>query len=207
MRDEEKHDWQQFHTRMLSGDPTAFAELCNVALDYISDFLGHRLSVPDKELCDSLAIDTLLRFREAPEKYDPHKSSLGTYLCMDARGDMLNEIEKRKRRNRRIVRLDEEFVEVQSEDGNNEQEDIDDWLLKYTSLSREQLLRELSNELSPTDKQIVISIAEGVRDVEHYAAIMGVQHLSAEEQKREVKRAKDRIKKKLERFGKRKGAE
>ncbi len=203
----EKQDWQEFHERILKDDSTAFAELCEVALDYISDFINRRLSMPDQELCDSLAIDTLLKYREAPEKYNPQKSSLRTYLCMDARGDMLNELEKRKRRNKRIVQLDEEFVELQSEDGNSIQEDIDDWLLKYTSISREQLLQELSDELSPIDIQIVISMSDGIRDVEHYSAIIGVQNLSAEERKREVKRAKDRIKKKLERFGKRKGAE
>jgi hypothetical protein len=52
-------------------------------------------------------------------------------------------------------------------------------------------------ELSPEDREFLRLRGEGVRSTHVYAQVLGIAHLPAEQQKREVKRAKDRLDKRL----------
>jgi hypothetical protein len=73
---------------------------------------------------------------------------------------------------------------------------------RATDSSFEDILEALSDELSAVDEQILLLILEGVRDGRRYAEVMQITHLDGPTQRREIKRAKDRITKKLQRFGK-----
>jgi hypothetical protein len=62
-------------------------------------------------------------------------------------------------------------------------------------------LAALDAELDPIDKDILLLMMEGVRETHRYAQVMGIVHQDEMEQRREVKRAKDRLIKQLQRFG------
>ena len=52
---------------------------------------------------------------------------------------------------------------------------------------------------NPNDQQLLALRLQGVRRTEAFAEILGITHLPIETQRREVKRAKDRIDKMLRR--------
>ena len=78
---------------------------------------------------------------------------------------------------------------------------LGEWLQQHTNLSSEEIISLLEQELTDEDQQMLLLMLEGVRDSEQYAAVMGISQWDTGEQRAEVKRAKDRLTKKLSRFG------
>jgi RNA polymerase sigma-70 factor (ECF subfamily) len=152
-----------------------------------------------------IVIDTLLNFRKELEKYDPEKITLFAFLRMAVRGDMLNLIDKNRRQEQRLVDLDDPAIEsgLPQADSVEAHFELDEWLQQHTDLSRQELLEALANELDNTDREILLLMLEGVRATTEYAEVMGIGYQDEVDQRREVKRAKDRIIKKLQRFGQR----
>lgn len=195
----------ELHERIVEQEPTAFAELCQVALPHLVAFLRSGFSGQDPHLHETVAIDLLLAYQRRPEQYDPQKLSLLAYLRMAARHDMLNAIDKQARRQRKLASLDDPLVELQAGGRNNIQEafELDEWLQQHTDLSLQEILEQLSAELDETDERVLLLMLEGVRETARYADVMGLEWADAESQRRDVKRAKDRVMQKLRRFGER----
>ncbi len=124
---------------------------------------------------------------------------------MAARHDLLNMLDKSGRREKRLVDIHDPAIQplLPSEDTIAEAHDIDHWLARHTHLTRQQLLQSLENELTRTDKELILLMLDGIRDSRQYALAMGISHLDTGRQRAEVKRAKDRLTKKLQRFGSR----
>jgi RNA polymerase sigma-70 factor (ECF subfamily) len=202
---EPKRTWQdEKFKRLLQSDPTAFAELCERVLPQLVTFLQNRFPQQDGHHLEMVAIDVLLRFRTEPEKYDPQKLSLVAYLRMAARGDMLNLLDKNRRRDQHLTELEALPVEL-DENPIETYFALDEWLEQYTDLSRQEVLAALEAELDPDDRGILILMMEGVRETHRFAEVMGIAELDEMAQRREVKRAKDRLIKQLQRFGQRIG--
>jgi len=202
---EPNRTWQdEKYQRLLRNDPTAFAELCEQILPHLVAFLQSIFPQQETHNLEMVAIDVLLRFRTEPEKYDPQKLSLVAYLRMAARGDMLNLLDKNRRRERRFVNLENLSTEPE-ENLIEEHFALDEWLEQHTDLSRQELLAALDVELDPSDKGLLLLMLEGVRETHRYAQVMGITHQDETVQRREVKRAKDRLIKQLQRFGQRIG--
>jgi RNA polymerase sigma-70 factor (ECF subfamily) len=193
--------WQdEKYQHLLRNNPTAFAELCERILPYLVAFLQSHFPQQEMHHLEMVAIDVLLRFRAEPEKYDPQKLSLAAYLRMAARGDMLNLLDKNRRRQRRLVNL--ENLPVEPEENPIEAHfALDEWLAQHTELSRRELLAALDAEIDPNDKDILMLMLEGVRETERYAEVMGIAGEDETRQRQAVKRAKDRLIKQLQRFG------
>ncbi len=201
---EPPRQWQDGqHQRMVRGDPTAFAELCETALPHLVAFLQANFPQQDAHLHETIAIDLLLDYQESPRQYDPARLSLFAYLRMAARRDMLNAIDREQRRISHLADLEDPAVEFQMLQRNSVQDDVllDEWLAQHTRLSREEILRTLQAELDPVEEQILLLMVENVRSTERYAAVMGLDGLDQKAQQRKVKQAKDRLLKKLRRFG------
>lgn len=204
MISEPDRNWQnQLHQRILREDPTAFAELCEEALPHLVAFLRQRFSQSDGDLHEMTAVDCLLQYHARPEQYDTNKLSLFSFLRMAARNDLLNLLDKYGRQNKRLLNIDDPGVQalLPAEDTIAEAGRLDDWLAQHTTLSRQQLLQALDGELTRTDKELILMMFDGVRDSRHYAFVMGLTDLDTGQQRVEVKRAKDRLTKKLQRFG------
>ncbi len=204
--DEPSRHWQdQQHQRILQHDITAFAELCERALPHLVTFLRQHFPQSDFHLHETAAIDCLLNYQMRPGQYHPDQLSLFAYLRMAARGDLLNLIEKNKRKARRLVDIDDPTIQSQipAQNSPDDEPAMQDWLAERTSMPAAEIRKAFHAELNDTDRQILQLMLAGVRETAVYADIMGITHLDVAEQKRAVKRAKDRVNKKAWRFGKR----
>ncbi len=202
---EPAHEWQEhIHRRVLAHDPTAFAELCEAALPHLVAFLSEAFPQQDVHLRETIAIDLLLGYQSKPQQYDAGRLSLFAYLRMAARYDMLNALDRQRRDESRLVDLDGRSVELGLSDRNTEQDDaFEEWLREHTEWPFGEIVRALRAGLSATDEQVLMLMLSGERRSAAYAEAIGIAHLDEAAQRREVKRAKDRILKKLRRLGQR----
>jgi hypothetical protein len=78
----------RLHADVCAGDPTAWSRVFTTLLDPLVDWLGFRWpDRRDSEQLHDFAVDSIMSYLQAPGRYDPTKSSLLSYLCMDAHGD------------------------------------------------------------------------------------------------------------------------
>ena len=196
--------WQnEQHHRILRRDVIAFAQLCELALPHLISFLEARFVHAEDHLHQSIATDSLLSYRANPTQYNPDKLSLFAFLRMAAKNDMLNALDKAGRVEQRLLDIDDHGVQSQLalEDTPSKELDRASWLQQYTDQTPSDILQTLADELNPTDQQVLLLMCEGVRPTARYAEVLGITHLPEDAQRREVKRVKDRLNKKLQRFG------
>jgi len=201
---EPSRHWQiQKHQQILNEDsPTAFAQLSELALPHLIEFLQQEFRQVEVHLHETAAIDCLLTYYAAPEKYDPEKLTLFAYLRMAARHDLLNAIDHSKRQRRPLLNIDEPAIQNQLVTETNSESDpfyFEQWL-ENGDTNKQTMLRQFETELNTTDRQLFLLMLNGVRETEPYAEIMQLASQPISEQRREVKRAKDRLTKKLTRF-------
>lgn len=202
---EPSRPWQrQKHQEILEqSSPTAFAQLSELALPHLTEFLQREFRQVEHHLHETAAIDCLLTYHQAPEKYNPEKLTLFAYLRMSARHDLLNAIDKTNRQKRPLVDLDDPTVQTQLIDNAELEPEaflLADWLNGEATPPEQTLLRSFETNLNSTDRQLFLLMLNGVRKTEPYADILGVVGLPVAEQRREVKRAKDRLTKSLTRY-------
>jgi RNA polymerase sigma-70 factor (ECF subfamily) len=192
---------------VLQRDPVAFAELCEVALPHLVAFLEARFPSQDSHLVETVVVDLLLDYYRRSDQYDPERLSLFAYFRMAAKYDMLNQISKLRLREARLTPLDNILVELQLSGRNTLQRgsDLAEWLGQYTDLTLREILMAVEGELAPTEQEVLALMLEGQRDTSAFAQVMGIAHLDEADQRREVKRMKDRIMKRLRRLGNRIG--
>ncbi len=200
---EPDRQWQdELYQKLENNNPVAFAELCQQALPHLVSFLQAQYPQQEQHNFETVSIDTLLKFRTTLEKYHPEKMSLFAYLRMDARGDMLNLIDKNRRIDQRLVDVDAPSLSLPQLESVESHFALDEWLQEHTELSRQELLEKLEAKLSHDEQQILLLMLDGVRSTKNYAAILNITEQDESVQRKEVKRAKDRLIKKLRRFGK-----
>lgn len=200
---EPPRSWQDdVHNRILQYDVTAFAELCEYALSFLVAFLQSRFPDQDSFVHETAAIDCLLNYQAKADQYDPGKISLFAFLRMAARRDMLNAIDKKRRRERRLTDITPALdLQISEQDPIQEQMELDEWLQERTDLSLTEILQLLNEELDEYEKGILLLMLDGVRDSKSYASVLGIAQMNDAAQQQVVKRAKDRLVKKLRRFG------
>ena len=204
---EPSRHWQiQKHLQILNEDsPTAFAQLSEIALPHLVTFLQHEFRQIETHLQETAAIDSLLTYHAAPQKFDPDKLTLFAYLRMAARHDLLNAIDRSNRQRRPLLDIDEPAIQNQLITEPNSDTDhllLDQWLGDDDS-TNETMLHQFEATLDTTDRQLFLLMLNGVRETAPYAEIMQLELLPVSKQRREVKRAKDRLTKKLTRFANR----
>jgi DNA-directed RNA polymerase specialized sigma24 family protein len=201
---EPARDWQdQIHRRILHNDATAFAELCESALPALAKFLQGRFSEQEGQLCESIAIDCLLKYYQTPKIYNPKQISLFAYLRMAARYDLMSAIDKEQRLHQRLTSLDElvDGPHTPEDKGRDSQVALDDLLQRHTDWSFAEIIQALEAQLNRAEKRCLWLMLEGVRDNARYVAALDLSQMDEASQRAEVKRAKDRLVKKLQRFG------
>ena len=190
-------DWfREIHKRLLEGDPVAPAELAEEIWAPLLQRLKkrHPRLALTEFLNDSVS-DALISYIKRPGQFDPAKRGLFGFLVMAAEGDLRNALAKVKRRQRGEIPL--ESVELELADGKKADEGLTASEAAATANRRlERLFKD------PADRAAVRLMADGERSVAAFARIWRLEALSANAQKGEVKRRKDRIKKVLERHKK-----
>ena len=187
----------ELHGRLLSDDPVVTEEIFNIAVPELEKHL--RIRFPslapgvDPDIYLSAVYETLTDYFKNPQKYDPTKSGLMTYLRLAARRDLQNLLSKESRHARGRVSLDS--VEFSRTDGNDVSERVAE------DLDSQRLIEGLRRGMTPEERAVFALMLDGERSSAVAAEAMGVGHLPPRERAREVKRVKDRIKKRVQRGG------
>jgi len=169
-------------------------------LDDLADWLEKRFHKEHPNDCLTAAQDAILVFIKNPMSYDPDKKSLKNYFRMSAAGDMPNLLEKERRHSDRRVHteLSEPIIEKHLQD---EEADPPRVLQRRAEKAEvEARVRSLIPDWlavgsTPEEIQVVGLMRIGEHRTRVYAAALGLAHLPFRDQQEEVKRVKDRLKK------------
>ena len=187
----------ELHKRLLSDDPVVTEEIFNIAAPELERHLRARfpsLAVGvDPDIRTLAVYETLTDYFKNPGKYDPDKRGLMGYLRMAARRDMQNLLRKESRHVAGRVSL--EGVEFSQSDGNDVSERVAE------DIDGGRMIEDLKQGMTSEERAVFGLMLDGERSTEVAAAVMNIGHLPQGEQAREVKRVKDRIKKRIQRKG------
>ena len=183
-----------FHQRILArDDPIAFAAFAESFYDSLLQDVRRRAgSGADPMLVEEAVGEALLDYHDSPERYDPKRACLQSYLSMAAYRDFQNASAKERRVTGHQVSLfDPAF---QEQDIVESQETID------SQLQVEKLWQLIDQVFpDPTERRVVMLILNKTRSPEPYAQMLGLCDLPYDERIREVRRVKYRITKRLRR--------
>jgi hypothetical protein len=191
----EEDELAALHRRLCEGEPLAVSDFLAAVFEPLACHLRRWRPGADEHACLTAAGDAALALVRNPAIYDPARRTLKGFLCMAAECDLLNELEKEARHHRNRDHPD--CVEL-APDGRNplpgsaegEQPSFDD----------PRLAAEIAR-FTPAERAVFELMRAGERLTAAYVPALGVGHLPKDEQEREVKRAKDRITKRLQRAG------
>lgn len=189
---------RELDERLRSGGMAVSAILAALLLPALKRRF-RRWSNLDPHVVESLIGERVAAYLFEPERYDPDKSPLLAYLWQDINGDLRNELSAQARRREREV-PDSPSVELFDRERNPgvEEEALDAVDPFDAPAELVQAAREEAARLNEQDQELVKLISEGVRETAAYAELLGIRHLPVEQQRKEVKRHKDRLKKSLE---------
>lgn len=188
---------RDLHARLVRGDPTAPSDLAVRYLDPLLTSLRRAFPRVDDQMLETKAHDLILDLGERPAQYNPDRRSLAGYLLMAARGDVRNALKSEQPRASRIVPLED--VELRPPSRNTpwlESADPADIVAEAASSERVAAVR---GHFDDQEWEVVQLIGEGERRSEVFAEVLGLQSRPREERDREVKRVKDRLKKRVQR--------
>ena len=185
------------HQRLLSDDPVATEEIFNIAAPDLERHLQLRFpslaAGVDPDVRTLAVYEALTDYFKNPSKYKPDKRGLMGYLRMAAGRDMQNLLRRESRHVTGRVSLAD--VEFRQPDGNDVSERVAE------SLDGQRLIEDLKRGMTSEERSVFALMLEGERSTAIAAESMGIGHLPPGEQTREVKRVKDRIKKRIQRMG------
>ncbi len=190
----DEREGEALYQALLAGDRTAPDRLCALYLDPLVTYLRRRFRADPEDIYDA-AVDALIALIRRPETYNPAKSPLFAYLKMSAAGDLRNRLAKKQRETlhfRSLATVDPVVLQRNTEVNGHDNLDI----FASTLFG----VRQLLSHLNETDRAIADLILREDHGTEAYARVLGVAHLPPDLQRREVKRAKDRVKKRLRRL-------
>jgi RNA polymerase sigma-70 factor (ECF subfamily) len=197
--------FNEIHERLLKKDPIASAELVENTLDLLVRKLTYKFCrLNDLDIIHDAVVDALLNYVKRPEQFNPSKRGLFGYLLMAAEGDLKNALAK----NYRVINKETKYyqsVELSKLSGNIDVENKpspDQETLRKPKHALVRRLDDYSTTLQdPKDIAFVELLQRGERSTTVFAKVLGIDKLPVEVQRKEVKKTKDRIKKRLERSG------
>ena len=186
----------RLHADVCAGDPTAWSRTFTTLLDPLIDALGFKW--PDLRGTERLydfAVDSIVNYVQEPARYDPSKSSLLTYLRIDAHGDLINEHARlgraRAAEDRATVEMTDEQRKGSTDEYPSEREP--------PSMTLAQIRDAFPDE---RDRRAVLLLIAHERSTEAFAEVWDVSDLPPDEQFAVVKRNKDRVKARIRRLRK-----
>jgi RNA polymerase sigma-70 factor (ECF subfamily) len=197
---------QSIYRRLLDNEPDAPSDLVALFLDPLVGALQSSFpGLPDPYLVQDVVTDALFKLAQNPTRYAPEKASLWGYLYTDAKGDLLNAIE-RERKRWKDAPFD--IVEHDVHDrGTNVEEQVLNALVPEglpSGMTLEEVLASVEETISdPPDRELLKLILDGERQSEAFAEVLGIGNLTPLEQRRIIKQRKDRLDARLRRLGER----
>jgi hypothetical protein len=200
------------HASLLAGDRVAPSRIAEHYYEWLCHELWRRnvgrypqLTMDD---CQTAAGDALVAYFHGAEKYDPERSRLPVYLRMAAEGDLRNALRSKSRYPVQLQVVREPVVEDAVRRGNPQREDLADPAERVAKAQEREEQRRLIAEIRaellsrcpPNEAGAVELFLQGERATEPYARELGLTHLPPDEQRRAVKRWKDRQYKRCQRW-------
>jgi len=196
----------ELHRQLVEGDAVAPSNLATKYLKPLIDAIrrANQPSISDEFIEEAvhLAIANLCK---NPGSFDPSQMSgerpLLSYLKMSAQGDLQNRLASEQRHTRGRVSLDR--VEQSSDAGKYLGRDDDPALPLEIREEAEQVRREILpivvDGLTKEETDCLELMMQNVRQTAEYARALHIEHLPKRQQAAEVKRVKDKLKKRIER--------
>jgi hypothetical protein len=183
------------HRRLCdeNGSRTATAEFADRYFPFLRGWLAERNSGIDPHLCDEAAGQALVSLFKNPHAYKPRRGGLTAYLKMAAQGDLINLLQREARHHR--GRVPWECVELEAAAGNYLGRDEDE------PGAADALLADVLAGMTAEERRVFDLMRQGERRTPAFAEVLGLGGRPAEEQEKEVKKVKDRIKARLKRAG------
>lgn len=190
---------QQLHERLISrNDPAATLELAAALYERVVRTARRRVgSRADPVLVEEAVGQAILDYYEEPQRYDPERLSLCSYLVMMARQRYVKAWQREQRWTARQVWLTSE------DDRDDERalavDPIEDLI---THLRASEVWPHVDAAFTdPAERLVLTLIINGVREVAVFSRAIGLSHLPLDQQTQHVERMKSRVKKRLRRIG------
>jgi hypothetical protein len=201
-----REEESNLHRRLVEADPVASADLAKAYLIPLIGSLRRSNSrhVP-QEFIEDAAGEALMCLIKNPEAFDASRNRarfpLFAHLRLAAQRDLQNILKREERHWRRRVSL--KRVELSPSAGKylGRNEDPSEALQLREEVEKAdgEILRFVREGLSDGERQALELMLQGERRTAAFARVLGIEQLSKEEQRSEVKRVKDKLKKRIER--------
>jgi RNA polymerase sigma-70 factor (ECF subfamily) len=193
------------HARCLSNDPTAPADVCAWYLSALVGWLASAFRGSDEHHFQTAAENAVLAYLRHPERYQPGRADLGRYLRVVARRGVLNLLRGDRRWRRKKVRLS---VAETGPAGNllrSKDDPAHGLEVEEQAGERARLVAHVEQGFTPEERAVLNLMRSGEKRLEVYVAALGMGERGEAEQRRAVKRVRDRVLKRLQRGGKKHG--
>jgi DNA-directed RNA polymerase specialized sigma24 family protein len=190
------------HIRQCAKEADAPADLCAGYLRPLLDWIMSCYPKADPDTCVSAVHTAIMNYLQHPQQYDPCRLDLGAYLRMAARADLKNLLKAQTRKQRGEIAWNS--VEEGGDPGNDIGKDDDPARLAERAEDAavaQQTLDAITAHWDEAERTVLLLMLEGERATADFAALLGIADRPPAEQEREVKRVKDRIKRRLQRWG------
>ncbi|MFP2958574.1 RNA polymerase sigma factor [Myxococcus sp. 1LA] len=186
-RDEEA----ELHARILQQESVAHSDAFAVLVDPIIAAVKHARRCT-YEMARDATIDVVLDYLEAPERFDPHRGRLFSYLAQSAKNTVTDWQRSTTRRQAR----EEKFGLLFELLGRSPKDS-----LEQSAEVKRIVERIEQSDLCMVDRVFLGLMLQGERSTQQFAEVLGLGSLPPLDIQREVKRNRDRIMKWLARFG------
>jgi RNA polymerase sigma-70 factor, ECF subfamily len=160
-------------------------------MDPLVNTLQRDVSCTEDEAYDS-AIDAMLAYLEEPARYDRDKGRLSSYLMDIAKKRAIDRLRSRTASERR----DDAYAEVVELRNANPKDKME------AAIQRRELWQKVEEAVpNERDREVLKLILSGERSTTAFAQALDLTALSPLDQRREVKKHRDRLLKVLERLG------
>jgi hypothetical protein len=193
------------HRRLVDGDLVASSELANAYWASLNASLIETNSrAISQQLIAEAAGNAIICLIKNPKGFDASRNSAGlplfAYLRLAAQRDLKNILKREARHWHGHVRL--ETVELSPLAGKylGRNEDPSEPLQLQEEVEKgREILCSVREGLSDGERQALEMMLQGERKTAAFARILGIERLPKKEQQAEVKRMKDKLKKRIER--------
>jgi RNA polymerase sigma-70 factor (ECF subfamily) len=187
-------DERELHDRALQKHPLILVDLLQSFADQIVGFVRHDLKC-DEETAYDAVIDVLYAYVTTPNRYDPRRGRLVSYLTKAAKHRVQDRLKSGASRTQREQNYASGF-ELRLMPPKD---------ILENSVEASRAMDRLIEQKYLKDERDIATlrlILMGERSTEKLAQALGLDTSSQEQMRREVKRHRDRLMKILERFGK-----
>ena len=194
MRHRSPEEEMELHQRLLDGDPLAYRDVFSMYMDRLAKKLkdlGY-----DVDVARDAALDAVEAYREKPERYDPRKVHVFTYIMAVARHKAMDRWRSLYAQGEREKKQgDVELLRRTPKDSMEQME-------TYVRVRQLVDLLEEEGMLNEQDRAVLRLFLIEEKSTEEVAKVLRLPPMSKEDRQREAKRHRDRLMKLLERFGK-----